>query len=246
MKNLAQTTVRTIAVLLLSFIFVQCKKYSDIIKFMELHAEKVNKQCPMSYGQYLTLDGCSVEENKTFKYSFTISDEVANKFIITDDMKPAFIRDIQNLPNFEQIAQYEISFLYSFYDSNKRFLSEIKITPEDYTVQNKIKDAAITKALEHRVGQIDNECPKNIGYGLTMNECTIDENWIIKYSFTVSNAAIEQMKITDNIKSAIIQELKKAHLPISEQSNQISYIYSYYNTNKKLLGEIKITPEDYK
>jgi hypothetical protein len=134
MKKLAQTTFSIIAVLLLSFVFIQCKDAKDkvITKFLELQVEQVNKQCPMDIGNGLTMDQCTIEGNKTLKYSFTVADEIAGQLKITDEMKPAVVQAIKNLPELKQFEQFEVSFLYSYYDTNKKLLGEIKVTPEDY------------------------------------------------------------------------------------------------------------------
>lgn len=134
MKKLTQTTLSIIAVLFVSLAFVQCQgtKDSAITKFMELQAEQVNKQCPMNMGNGLTLDECKIDGNKTFKYSFTVTDEVASQLKITDEMKPMVVQAIKALPEFKQIEQFEISFIYAYYDASKKLLGEIKISPEDY------------------------------------------------------------------------------------------------------------------
>jgi len=134
MKKLTQATLSIVAVLFITLAFAQCQgaKDSAITKFMELQAEQVNKECPMNMGNGLTMDECTIEGNKTFKYTFTVSDEVASQLKITDEMKPMVVQAIKALPDFKQIEQFEISCLYSYYDKNKKLLGEIKVTPEDY------------------------------------------------------------------------------------------------------------------
>lgn len=134
MKKITKATFGVIAVFLLSVTFMQCKdaKNAAVSKFMELQAEQVNKECPMDMGYGLTLDKCETDGDKTIKYLFTASDEIAGQLNVSDEMKPLVVQTIKGLPEFTQIKQFEISFLYLYYDTNKKLLGEMKITPEDY------------------------------------------------------------------------------------------------------------------
>lgn len=133
MKNLTKTTLSIIAVMLLSLAFVQCKdaKNAAVTKFLEVTAEQLNKQAPIQMGNGLTMEKASVEENKTLKYNILVADEMTGLINVTDG-KDAAINLIKGLPEFEQIKAFEVTIVYSYYDSSKKVLGEIKITPEDY------------------------------------------------------------------------------------------------------------------
>ncbi|WP_419034367.1 hypothetical protein [Dysgonomonas gadei] len=133
MKNLTKTTLGIIAIVFISSFFIQCSdaKNAAVTKFLEVTAEQLNKQAPIQMGNGLTMEKVSVEENKTLKYNILVADEMAGLINVTDG-KDAAINLIKGLPEFEQIKTFEVTIVYSYYDSSKKVLGEIKITPEDY------------------------------------------------------------------------------------------------------------------
>ena len=133
MKNLTKTTLGIIAIVFISSFFTQCSdaKNAAVTKFLEVTAEQLNKQAPIQMGNGLTMEKVSVEENKTLKYNILVADEMAGLINVTDG-KDAAINLIKGLPEFEQIKTFEVTIVYSYYDSSKKVLGEIKITPEDY------------------------------------------------------------------------------------------------------------------
>ncbi|EGK02977.1 hypothetical protein [Dysgonomonas gadei] len=133
MKNLTKTTLGIIAIVFISSFLTQCSdaKNAAVTKFLEVTAEQLNKQAPIQMGNGLTMEKVSVEENKTLKYNILVADEMAGLINVTDG-KDAAINLIKGLPEFEQIKTFEVTIVYSYYDSSKKVLGEIKITPEDY------------------------------------------------------------------------------------------------------------------
>ena len=133
MKKLTQTTLSIIVVLLLSVTFTQCKDAKDAVvkKFLEVQVDQINKQCPINMGSGLSLEKASVEGSKTLQYDFIISEEIAQAMDL-EAGKPAAIQTIKNLPDFDKIKEYEIEIVYNYYDSDKKLVGEIKITPDDY------------------------------------------------------------------------------------------------------------------
>jgi len=107
------------------------------------------------------------------------------------------------------------------------------------------KDAAVTKFLEIIAEQENEKCPIEMSYGMTMTKCEAEANKTLKYSFNIADEISDKATIGDHMKPALIQALKK--LPQFKQIKdfEITLLYAYYNSNNKLLSEIKITPEDY-
>lgn len=109
------------------------------------------------------------------------------------------------------------------------------------------KDAAVNKFIDLQVEAENKKCPVDMGGGLIMEKCESIGDKTIKYTFTVPDAIAPHLKLDDpEAKSDGIKALKamKEFKQIKEM--EVSYAYAYYDTKKNLLGEMKITPEDYK
>ncbi len=128
MKQLTKTALSVIVILSLSLFFIQCDSAKK--KFLELQVEQVNKQCPLDMGNGMTMDKCSIEEDNTMKTDFTIADP--SILTINEDAKNAVLTALKNAPEFKQIKEFGITYIYAYYDTDKNLLGEVKITPEDY------------------------------------------------------------------------------------------------------------------
>ncbi|WP_029904711.1 type II secretion system pilot lipoprotein GspS-beta [Prevotella sp. 10(H)] len=104
------------------------------------------------------------------------------------------------------------------------------------------KDAAVTKYLELQAEQLNKQFPMNMG-AMTMEKCTI-EGKTIKLFVTI-NSDVETFDAEAG-KTAAVQSIKNS--PEAKQSQEfgISYAYEYKNASGKVIGEINISPEDYK
>ncbi|MFV0418642.1 MAG: hypothetical protein ACK5KT_07940 [Dysgonomonas sp.] len=105
------------------------------------------------------------------------------------------------------------------------------------------KDAAVTKFMELQAEQINKQCPVDMG-GVTLKSCEVEANKTFKYLYVIAGD-VETFDVEAG-KAATIQALKNT--PEFKQIEEfgISCLYVYHNSQNKLLGEIKITPEDYK
>lgn len=128
MKQFTKTTFSIIAILSLSLFFVQCNNAKK--KFIELQVEQLNKQCPLNMGNGMTMEKCSMEGGNTMKTDFTVSDP--STLSITEEGKNVIVTALKNTPEFEQIKEFGITYIYAYYDAEKKLVGEIKITPEDY------------------------------------------------------------------------------------------------------------------
>ncbi len=128
MKQFTKTTFSVIAILSLSLFFVQCNNAKK--KFIELQVEQLNKQCPLNMGNGMTMEKCSMEGGNTMKTNFTVSDP--STLSITEEGKNAIVTALKNTPEFEQIKEFGITYIYAYYDAENKLVGEIKITPEDY------------------------------------------------------------------------------------------------------------------
>lgn len=105
------------------------------------------------------------------------------------------------------------------------------------------KDAAVTKYLELQAEQLNKSLPMDMG-GMTMEKCTIEEDKTIKLFITI-NSDIEEFDAVSG-KAGAIQSIKNSPEAKQSQEYGISYAYEYKNASGKVIGEIKISPEDYK
>lgn len=127
MKNLTKTTLSIIAIVFACSFFIQCSDAKK--KFLELQVEQLNKQCPVNMGGGITMEKASVEDSNTIKADITVADP--SIVTINDDTKAAMAQAIKASPEYKQIKEFGITYIYAFSDSNKNLLGEIKITPED-------------------------------------------------------------------------------------------------------------------
>lgn len=105
------------------------------------------------------------------------------------------------------------------------------------------KDAVVTKYLEGQAEQLNKQFPLDMG-GMTMEKCTVEKNNTLKLFITINSDAEEFD--AETLKANGIQSIKNT--PEAKQSQQlgISYAYEYKNASGKVIGEVTITPEDYK
>lgn len=71
-----------------------------------------------------------MEGGNTMKTDFTVSDP--STLSITEEGKNVIVTALKNTPEFEQIKEFGITYIYAYYDAEKKLVGEIKITPEDY------------------------------------------------------------------------------------------------------------------
>ena len=105
------------------------------------------------------------------------------------------------------------------------------------------KDAVVTKYLEGQAEQLNKQFPLDMG-GMTMEKCTVEKNKTLKLFITI-NSEVEEFD-AEAEKSSAIQAMKSN--PEAKQSRElgVSYAYEYKNASGKVIGEVIITPEDYK
>ncbi|HMM01573.1 MAG: hypothetical protein ACK5KN_17620 [Dysgonomonas sp.] len=108
------------------------------------------------------------------------------------------------------------------------------------------KDAAVTKFMELEAEQMNKQCPMNMGNGLTLTKCSIEEDKTIKMHISVPEEIASQLTINDELKAAFTQGIKAQPQLDKIKEFGITYAYAFYDANEKLLGEVKITPDDYK
>ncbi|MBK5719474.1 hypothetical protein JGH11_01180 [Dysgonomonas sp. Marseille-P4677] len=109
---------------------------------------------------------------------------------------------------------------------------------------NDAKDAIITKYLEQQVKQTNEQCPLVMGEGLTMDSSKVEANKTLRLFFTIAGD-IESFD-AETGKASAIEALKNSSEIQQVKDYGITYAYTYHNGAGKVLGEITITPEDYK
>lgn len=248
MKKQTQSAIRIIAVLTISLFFTQCKDAQNaaITKFMELQAVVVNKQCPQNIGNGVTMTGCKVEENRTFKFTFTIEDNVAKLISITDDMKPMVLQMIKSLPEFNQIKEYEISCVYAFSDASGKSLGEIKLTPEDYKKAEEVQINETEQMIKVIVSSMNPNLPVQIDEITTLVECKALPNSVIQYVYTISMEKKDvNADFSNNMKFMIKENVRNTPDMKKMIDKGVVCNYLYNDKNGVEICNINISSADY-
>ncbi|NDV79838.1 hypothetical protein [Dysgonomonas sp. 511] len=110
------------------------------------------------------------------------------------------------------------------------------------------KEAAVTKLLEAQVNLVNSQCPIQLNQAVRVDSCKITEKMTMKTFATMSfvNAA--------DFKSDEFAKMTKPSLVYTIQTNDelkqarelgVIFVYAYNDDAGKLIGEIKIGPDDY-
>jgi len=249
MKKLTQTNLGIIALLMLSLIFTQCKDAKDaaVTKFMEVMAEQVNKECPVNVGNGMTMTKCEIEGKKTFKYSFTVADEVANLVTINDHMKPVVIQALKAMPQYKQIKEFEISLIYAYYDSKNKSLGEIKITPEDYDAEITEQVNEAEQMINMIVASIGPKLPMQVDEITTLVECKPSGNNTMEYVYTINSTKKELgPDFSANMESQL--KLMVINTPATKKmvDTGVTMVYVYNDKNGEEVCRITLNANDLK
>lgn len=104
-------------------------------------------------------------------------------------------------------------------------------------------DSAKKKFIEQQVEEVNKQCPMNLGNGIVMEKCSAEGNETLKIEISVADPS--SVVIDDNVKTAMLQGIKATPEFKLVKQFGITYLYAFTDSDKNLLGEIKITPEDY-
>lgn len=128
MKQFAKTTLGIIAILSLSLFFIDCSNAKK--KFLEQQIEVINKQCPLEMGNGITMEKCKLEGGDTMTTEFTVADP--SMLTINEEGKASIVAALKSAPEFDQIKEFGITYVYAYYDSNKNLIGEVRIKADDY------------------------------------------------------------------------------------------------------------------
>jgi len=108
------------------------------------------------------------------------------------------------------------------------------------------KDSVVEQFIKLQVEQTNKQCPVNIGNGMTMDKCEAAGGKTIKFYISVPDNIAQGFTLDDSSKATMVSALKTQPDFKKIKELEVSYHYVYSNKNEKILGEVEITPEDYK
>lgn len=133
MKNFFKFSLAS-AVLFLS----SCSKEDPINKELKEAAVNMNKMTPQTLSEGVRLDSVSANENKTLRYSYTLTEDVK------EDLKPEEIdnykalakeeavKNMKNSPDMKNFRDNEITLKYVYYDKSGKPTADFSVSPSDY------------------------------------------------------------------------------------------------------------------
>jgi len=108
------------------------------------------------------------------------------------------------------------------------------------------KDVSANNFIKNQVEHHNKQYPKKLGSGLVIEKCEASGEKTLKFYYSVPDHLVGEMEYDDAAKKRVLNELEKLPEFTTIKEYGISYHYVYNDADKNLLGEIKITPEDYK
>ena len=110
------------------------------------------------------------------------------------------------------------------------------------------KDTAVTKLLEAQVKVVNNQCPIQVNASVRIDSAQISDKMTLKTFATVAyiNAAdFNKDEFVKLSKPGLLYNIQTASDLKTARELGVIFVYSYNDDSGKLLGEIKITPDDY-
>ncbi|GHS87706.1 hypothetical protein FACS1894201_09020 [Bacteroidia bacterium] len=134
MKNIRSIATMVVAVIFLTISFTACNYANQ--KFVEMMARDIDAQCPVYLNSQIRIDKCEALPNATIKCTGTMLSMDGNEFSISGQAlaqtKNSMVKQLQNQPDFAQIQEYGVSYIYAYFDASGNPLYEVLITPDDY------------------------------------------------------------------------------------------------------------------
>lgn len=116
---------------IISFLFIQCSKTVD--EHLKEIAEAANKQCPRTVDEWTRLDSCVALPNKHYRFYHTISQPIIDTLLFKSNFKPIIIDKIIKVdPTMYFFKENGVTIEYQYNNTEKGYICEIIITPEEY------------------------------------------------------------------------------------------------------------------
>lgn len=242
--------------------FAKCKDSKDAVvtKILEVQAENMNKQCPVTISNTIRLDSCKVNAGKILKTYYTIASLDADIFNIENFekiTKPGFILNIQTMPDLDKARESSVTFVYIYMNETGNTLGEIQITADDY---NRPQDDVI-KELNHTLAgdnlieilknsaiSIKSQLPIDLDNTTRITDCNISGK-TLEYTYQLINT---EKSLFDTL---TYQRIKRPEIKTQLISNSevlkllklgVTYRYIYKDMEYKYLCTIDINPNDIK
>ena len=119
--------------MIVTSLFTQNNYLSDKKLLKEVH--KGNKECPIVFGEILSIDSFSMPKSKTFMMHITGIDmvkEEANYDTIRKYIDPNLLENIRTNPMLKSARNSKITFVHAFNDMNGEVFYEYIVTPDMY------------------------------------------------------------------------------------------------------------------
>lgn len=133
MKNLIGLSAISTALLLCS-----CNKEKTIDQELKEAAATMNKLGPQVMSKGIRLDSTSAAGNKSFKYSYTLMEDVKESVTETEishfksEAKESAVNAVKTSPDMQIFRDNDITLTYVYYDKNGKLTADFSISPSEY------------------------------------------------------------------------------------------------------------------
>lgn len=241
--------------------FTQCKDVKDaaITKFLELEAEKTNKQCPMQINAAVRIDSCKALAPKTLKYFITMLYVNAADFNVSDFerlTKPGIVYNIQTTDDLKKARDNDITFVYAYNDDKGKLLGEITVTSIDYNKPidgaNKgdmasMSDEDLNYLLKNTISGLKGHLPMQVDEYTELIDCDVLPEKTLQYIYVFKNVSVAQFDSVafkaDQV-PAITETLKNAPETKEILDAGGTFLYIYKDRDEKYLCQINVSSKD--
>jgi hypothetical protein len=252
-------TITHVILFAIVFGFSSCQNVAQ--KFLELTAEKYNKQCPMQINEFVRIDKCEAAPDLTLNYSMTILslDGTENGEFQQESIKKAgknnIIRELQKSPEFAKIKKLGIKYRYFYSDPKGKYLYDILITPDDYNnALPENVDEAIVEGLiastKFEVQSMQKHLPTDMGNGVSMTAVRFIENERTNEYTATLTGELEKTAKADidayayNTRLGLINSLKNNTAVLLHFTHGFTFRYIYNDSKGNHLFSVDITEDD--
>lgn len=97
-----------------------------------------NARCPIMIDEYTRMDSITLLPAKHVLFNMTVGlkKEDINLDVVKPIIDSAVINDVRNMPVFEAYRQFRTTIVYFYKDREGMFLFSVKVTPDEYQVNN--------------------------------------------------------------------------------------------------------------
>lgn len=259
MKSIFKSFLSLLFLTLIMLTSTQCKKAKDgvITKFLEVEAEKTNKEYPKVLNASIRIDSCKALPGKVFENYYTLFFLNAENFDIEyfeNSNKINLVSVIQKTEGLEKYRSYGVTFSYVYKDEQGNTLGKIMITEADYNrpaeeIEDELKKTLTEDNFEKNIlnamNSMKSQMPIVLSEEITLTDCYYSNKTLFyTYQLTTIDKA--------NFDSITYKSVKYPEIKTQARNNEemktglnrgFNYQYIYSDKNDKYLCTIRIEPD---